>query len=137
MELLEKGKHLSLHMTPERKEFSKVLAEKIRPLTKQWHASEKGRQWHRQHAKEFRFGKWEKKAYICSVCDKKYETQKMSNHSFCSNNCKSANRRKSGIDDVKRNCERCTAQFTVNKYVKTRFCSRKCGSGRRKSKEHS
>lgn len=45
---------------------------------------------------------------------------------YCSNACKSAARRSSGVDDVERRCERCEASFRVNRYKKQQFCSREC-----------
>jgi HNH endonuclease len=45
---------------------------------------------------------------------------------FCSNACKSAWRRASGLDDEKRTCTRCGGTFTVNRYAKQEHCSYQC-----------
>jgi HNH endonuclease len=45
---------------------------------------------------------------------------------FCSNACKSAWRRASGLDDEKRICVRCGGTFTVNRYAKQDHCSYQC-----------
>jgi hypothetical protein len=45
---------------------------------------------------------------------------------FCSNACKSAWRRASGIDDEKRTCAKCGGTFIVNRYAKQDFCSYTC-----------
>lgn len=45
---------------------------------------------------------------------------------FCSNACKAAARRASGVDDEWRLCVRCGGAFEVNKYSKQRYCSQEC-----------
>ena len=45
---------------------------------------------------------------------------------FCSNACKSADRRASRVDDVPRRCPRCGRLFAVNRYSKQMHCSREC-----------
>jgi hypothetical protein len=60
LELMEGSRHRSLHMsTPERKERSRQIANKVRALTKKWHASEEGRKWHKIHALKNNFGNWD------------------------------------------------------------------------------
>src|SRR5689334_25155265 len=41
--------HYRLHITEEKREWSRKWIEVIRPLTKKWHASEEGLQWHSKH----------------------------------------------------------------------------------------
>lgn len=130
LELIEKSRHLSLHMTPERREFSKLFVDKIRPLTKEWHRSEEGIKWHKEHAYKSNFGKWEKKEHICKECAGKYESSKRYKNFFCSHNCKCKFRKKSGKDNILRCCEKCKKDFSINKYGKTRFCTRKCANTR-------
>jgi HNH endonuclease len=45
---------------------------------------------------------------------------------YCSNACRAAARRASGVDDIERRCERCGTSFWVNRYKKQRFCSLQC-----------
>ena len=66
------------------------------------------------------------KKFICQNCGKEFEALPFGNHNFCSNSCKSAYRRKNGIDNEIRICEICGKEFEINKYSKTRFCSKKC-----------
>lgn len=92
---------------------------------KEWHRSEDGLAWHREHAKRT----WEGRTaelYDCDHCGAEYSTRDRGNHRFCSNACKSAWRRKSGLDDVDRTCAGCGGTFRINKYSKARSCSRKC-----------
>lgn len=47
---------------------------------------------------------------------------------FCSNRCKSAHRRASGVDDILKSCVRCGTLFLNSRYSKQKFCSRVCTS---------
>lgn len=100
----------------------------IRPLTKKWHRSEEGRAWHKRHYEKTKDKLLEEKEYICEQCGKKYKASKKSTNRFCSNACKSAWRRASGLDDEERECIICGKKFTINKYRKTKTCSRSCAS---------
>ena len=48
------------------------LLSRIRELTKEWHASEEGRAWHKQHAKEIMDKK--RKTKVCANCGRTFET---------------------------------------------------------------
>lgn len=134
LEILIPRDHVKKHLSEEKRERSRKLMEKVRHLTKEWHASAEGRRWHSEHAIKCSFGKWEKRVYECQVCSKNYETSKRSTTKFCSNACKSSYRRRSRVDEVLRKCKKCGKEFGVNKYAKQKFCGRKCGSGGRKGK---
>ncbi|WP_406079175.1 HNH endonuclease signature motif containing protein [[Kitasatospora] papulosa] len=99
---------------------------RIRPLASDWHRSEAGRAWHVEHAQRL----WESRtpvAYTCEQCGSGYQSKsRHGGERFCSNACKSAWRRTSGLDDESRNCQRCKAEFHTNKYKKTRFCGKSC-----------
>lgn len=125
----------------------KILAEnghleKIREMTKEWHASDEGLEWHRKHAANV-FGK-ENRSKVkmkCVVCFKEYEADNLvakqkDGSKFCSNNCKSRYRRMTGVDDVKLDCKLCGIEFTKNKYSKKFLCSRDC-SAKYRTKEDS
>lgn len=109
--------------------------ERVRGKAAEWHGSEEGRRWHSEHwhnslAKSFveREGK-------CDQCGKGYSTKTPSRTDrFCSNACKSAWRRDSGVDDVQRECAWCGDVFVVNKYVKKATCSRSCTTARNRAK---
>lgn len=133
LQIMEASKHLALHWTPEKRKKAVLHAEKIRPLSKQWHKSEEGREWHRQHGIKC-WNEREAKEKICCECKHKFAT-KTFHQEFCSNKCKSAWRRKSKVDDIEIICLVCGIAFKRNKYGKTRMCGRKCG-GIFKSKEY-
>lgn len=124
--------HVAVHRNEDRIEDCRKRMEMIRPLTKAWHASEEGKEWHRQHAIRCEFGKNEPIDYECLNCSIKFSSSKLSNTKFCSNKCKSAHRRKLKIDDRDFACEFCTKIFRKNKYAHRRFCSRKCAASKSK-----
>jgi hypothetical protein len=126
--------HLSMHMTIERKKWAAERMSKIQHLTKAWHASEEGKEWHSKHAKQT-FARNSPEKSICDQCKKEFEIDKidLKRTRFCSNKCKSKWRRDSGLDDIEIKCEKCGSLFMRNKYLKVRFCGKKCGSSRRKN----
>lgn len=126
LELLHHSIHGNLHMTKERRKASSIRAGEIRHLTKEWHASEEGRAWHKYHALKCHFGKWKPRKHKCELCSKEYETTKRAKTKFCSNACKSKFRRDAGLDDVIKECPSCKLEFSYNKYVKRTYCSRSC-----------
>lgn len=126
--------HMSHHMKSEdRKEQSRINIKKAIEKAPEWHGSEEGKKWHSEQSKDT-WGKREPVEYECDYCQKKYKSLNISytgNH-FCSNNCREAFRRKSGIDNEERICALCGAVFTANKYSKHRFCSLMCARHSRK-----
>lgn len=127
LRLMKNSDHRKLHaslMTEEQKERSRRnLAEKARPKASEWHRSEEGRAWHREHYRpDVLQTRVEKE---CLFCGKKFENVRHSK--FCSNACKSAWRRKTGIDNQERVCPICGKVFLVSKYSKQIYCSTKCG----------
>ena len=132
--LLDGREHVTYHsrsQTDEQLERKrKNIIEKAVPAAKGWHKSEEGRKWHSEHAKR------EAEAlvpveYTCTQCGKKFFTKNRyaeDANRFCSNNCRAAFRRKSGVDNETRICECCNKPFTINKYTRTRTCSRSCAS---------
>ncbi len=124
LELIERSRHIRHHFTEEKRERSRKWAEKIRPLTKAWHASSEGLSWHKAHG----ILTWINRKpieIICSFCKKKAITKTYHQH-FCSNKCKSACRRKSGVDNVERECLTCSIKFIISKYAKRQYCSWRC-----------
>lgn len=132
--LMKSTEHMSQHMQDaERKEKARDNIKKAIEAAPKWHKSENGREWHSKHGKEY----WSKKGletYNCSWCSKEFQTLnvygKDENH-FCSNNCKSAFRRHSGVDNVERTCPICGKTYVVNRYRNNKTCSRECGLERR------
>lgn len=102
--------------------------ERIRPMAAAWHSSPEGFAQHSANGRK----SWAERAeaqYACEHCGAEYWTKSINgNERFCSNSCKSAWRRKAGLDDVERICERCGATYVRNKYSQTRHCSRTCAA---------
>lgn len=125
LELIEGHRHLSIHSSrPENIERMRKIADENRHLTKAWHGSEEGLAWHKAHGILGWINR-EPINIICKVCGKESKT-KTFHQEFCSNACKSAFRRKEGIDDEKRTCCICKKEFIANKYSKGKTCSRIC-----------
>lgn len=126
LECLTPGEHLREHWTPERAERQREHLDAIRHLAAEWHGSPEGRAWHSEHAARSILSV-EPVEHTCEQCGAGYVTRPKSINRFCSNACKSAWRRKSGVDDVDRECVVCEATFRVNKYSHAKTCSRACG----------
>ena len=127
--------HRSLHAktVTERK---KQHLDNIRDLTKDWHASDEGRKWHKEHYEKMKNKLHITRNFVCEMCGKDFTSTKAASR-FCSNACRSAWRRKSGLDDVVRICPICGKKITVNKYSKTVCCSLKCANVLKRVKSNS
>lgn len=110
--------------------------DRIRPAAAAWHRSPEGKEWHSRHSVE-EFAKMQKREYVCQQCGKVFMALPIGpEHKFCSNNCKSAARRQSGVDNETRRCEVCGKEYSTNKYSKQRCCSRECAAIFRRGKKH-
>jgi hypothetical protein len=128
LQLMEASAHLRMEGIKRHKEnpeWSKQFHAKGIEMAKEWHKSPEGREWHKQHGVEA-YAKRTPVSMVCQKCHKEYETTKMANSKFCSNNCKCAFRKASGVDNVKRNCVVCKTEFTCNKYHPQAKCKRGC-----------
>ena len=135
--LMLAGMHSSLHQHGEKqREHQQRQIKSMQALAAEWHGSDEGRQWHREHAKK----QWEGAEpieYICTQCGKAFLSMHRyypDDNRFCSNNCKAAFRRKNRTDDVDRVCAYCGKTFRVNRYSKAECCSRDCAVKRRWNK---
>jgi hypothetical protein len=124
--------HKKLSWNEDRREWARNnLVENARPKASEWHGSEEGKEWHRKHYEKFKDIIQQKHKYICECCGNEFEAPKKVKNRFCSNNCKSKWRRKSGIDNIERKCEYCGELFIVNKYSKAKTCSLSCANKKR------
>lgn len=101
------------------------VIENAMPKAKIWHSTEEGRKWHSEHAKQTQQNAKINK-YICDYCGNEFETKNIygdKQNKFCSNKCKAAHRRKSGVDDIKKICTVCEGEYIANKYQNTKRCS--------------
>lgn len=131
LECISRSRHNKLHgelLTEEQREKRRQNMDiNARPAAIEWHKSQDGRDWHKEQYKDS-LGKYNaiKTKKKCEYCGAEYETVEHGNNKFCSNKCKSAWRRASGIDNIEKTCEYCGKTFISNKYHKTRFCSNVC-----------
>lgn len=109
------------------------LSENAVPKASEWHKSDKGRKWHKENWK-ISIGSIKPKELTCEYCGKTYTTIDHGTNRFCSNTCKTASRRKSGVDDETRICACCGKPFQANKYATKRFCSAECRNKIRQNK---
>lgn len=134
LECIPGSQHLSEHAKSSTwlsSEECQIHLEEIRPLAAAWHGSEEGMAWHSQHGKEV----WENREpgeCRCEYCGELFLTkvkgrQGRSRPRFCSNACKSASRRASGVDNELRKCVKCGGLFEINRYSKVIHCSKRCG----------
>lgn len=139
LEMLSSFKHLSGH-TRENFENNKekVLEHlgNVRHLTKEWHKSEEGLKWHREHHKKNCRKMYERVPRVCIVCGKDFIGKIDNKNVYCSNYCKSKARRDSGVDNIEKQCAYCGGKFIVNKYAKQTHCSRECGNQHRRVRKN-
>lgn len=126
--LMTASEHMKLHgasWTEERKkETAARLIEKAIPEAVKWHKSEAGRAWHSEHSRQQVLNR-KYETYYCTYCGKEFQSRKIQTkqpNSFCSNNCKSAYRRKMGFDDIIKVCNVCGKEYYGNKYQKQTRC---------------
>ncbi len=129
LELIPSSKHSKHHAIDYVENHINDMIEKLnnnaRPKATEWHKSEEGRKWHKENYEKIKNKLHVKEVYVCEFCGKEFQTLK-GNNRFCSNNCKSAWRRKSGIDNEDRICIICNKNFITNKYSKAKTCSNEC-----------
>ena len=117
LKLLSVSDHKKLHgdlLTDAQREWKRQnLTQNARPKAIEWHKSDEGRQWHREHIQKQQEVLHRKVNKTCIYCGKTYQGEVKSR--FCSNACKSAHRRHSGVDSVVRYCTICGKEFTVNR----------------------
>lgn len=89
LECKERSTHLSdhqIHKSERLKEIAiKTLLENSYKAS-EWHKSEEGRKWHREHAQKALFG--EERTIICEGCGKEFTTRCKIKVKYCSRRCK-------------------------------------------------
>ena len=135
LECISTSDHRKLHadlLTDEQREWKRNnLAENARPKASEWHKSEEGSKWHTEHImKQREKGAFEKNL-VCVNCGKEFIGEKHGENAYCSNACKSAYRRKMGLDLVPAICVCCGKYFNTNKFRPSRTCSRSCANRQR------
>lgn len=127
LELLTPAEHANEHMDEEGREWRrKNLSENARPKASEWHRDPANRQ-HHVDIGGMAYKNFNPEDKQCQKCNKPFRPKKLGSlDKFCSNSCKSAARRDSGVDDIEVKCELCGAAFMKNKYLKNVFCSKSC-----------
>ena len=100
----------------------------VRPAAVDWHKSEQGNEWHKQHYEDIARNIWNEKVTLkCTICGKEYQTihAKMQSSKFCSDKCRAKARRLNGKDREKRICTICGREFECNKYSRQKVCGDK------------
>jgi len=133
LECLTRAEHLERHpWSDDRMSAQLAHLDSVRHLTKAWHSSPEGIEEHR------RIGAMAYRGFVpsqksCAHCGCDFMTKKMGDlDMYCSNKCKSAARRASGVDNELRLCPCCKCYFSANRYSKTETCSRSCSNRYRK-----
>lgn len=130
LQALTKMEHQTLHGNSWSKErYDKqieILNEKARPKASEWHGSDKGKEWHKEHYENMKNVLYREKTFVCDNCGKEFVAIDHGTNRFCSGKCSAAYRRRSGVDNEKRKCKWCGNEFTTNKYSKSQTCSRSC-----------
>lgn len=130
LELLEGTEHARLHANnPDNRRRALEQLPAARERAKEWHQSEEGRAWHKEHYSKMADSLHAREERTCEECGTGFLglVGKPERNRFCSNKCKTKWRYKSGGDNEERTCEVCGEAFTINKYWTTRTCSRTCG----------
>lgn len=126
LEMLTSKEHTQRHIeerTDEQREQAKENVVKYAmPKAKEWHTSESGKEWHLSHYEKMKDKLHQKADFICECCGKSFTAEITGKNRFCSNNCKSAYRRKSGVDNIEKECKFCGDKFVTNKYSKAIRC---------------
>lgn len=88
---------------------------------KAWHKSPEGHAWHKEHYKQMEGRLHAEQKHTCAYCGAEFTTTSHKSQ-YCSNRCKAAARRKSGVDNVEKICEKCGKPYIANKYQQTKYC---------------
>lgn len=127
IDILVAGEHLSKHLKERPDSMRQAFIAAGREKAAEWHGSEAGKAWHKeQYAKHCAPALSKRVEASCAHCGSSFMAS-LNGGKFCSNNCKSASRLASGVDNETRRCAYCGVDFVVNKYQKTRCCSSSCG----------
>ena len=131
LEMLTSKDHAAYHgqnMSEEqKKQATDRLINMAVPKASEWHKSKEGHEWDVKHGQET-FRNLRYIDCICEQCGNPYKAKEntRSRSKYCSNRCKAAARRESGIDNEERICAGCGDKFLVNKYSLRKYCSADC-----------
>jgi hypothetical protein len=108
--------------------ISEIRSENLRKArikAAEFYKTEEGKKLRKEQAKRIQ----ESRPVIeksCQNCQDKFYSKCVREQKFCSRRCKTAHRRKIGLDNIEAQCCICNKIFTFNKYISNLTCSRKC-----------
>lgn len=131
LRLVPSSKHATMHGYERADEHYQEMIDNLdnnaRPKASEWHGSKEGIEWHKKQYEKTKDRFKQEREFKCEVCGNNFKSTQTRSR-FCSNKCKSAYRRNSGVDDIIIKCEQCGNDFKANKYSKVRFCSKSCSN---------
>lgn len=131
LELLPADEHMRGHMRErwsddgQRAAFMSGL-EKAREAAKDWHASEEGRAWHREHGRSS-WSSVEPQDIVCACCGNVFRGHPSAGAKFCSRACRQRATYRNRFT-VERDCAACGSVYKASRYRQARFCSRACSN---------
>jgi hypothetical protein len=120
LEIIERSEHQSYHGKLRDKAELIEAMNKARIYASIWHGSEEGVEWHKHHYEQMKHKFHKRFEKVCIYCGDSFDGDHKSK--FCSNKCKSAHRRKIGVDNITTSCIKCGELRTLNKYDKSKSC---------------
>ena len=124
LECMSQSEHVRLHRLQETHILSKRMSDNSEKIHA-WLCTEKGKKFLSDKAKK-QFIERPLRSCVCCECGKDFLSKHTIPTKFCSNNCMSRERRKSGKDNQERACIICSKPFVINKYQLTKTCSKPC-----------
>lgn len=131
LEMLTRMAHLSGHWTDEKRERARNNAAKIRPLTKAWHASPEGREWHKQHAVNSILKSMKPKWVKCIYCEVVFLSKRAYGAKYCNPACRQRYYSVTKRYHTNRVCVVCLKEFTSSSKREVKFCSQSCSMTKR------
>jgi hypothetical protein len=133
LECLTVAEHRRVHATMGSFSTPRVRAnlERIRPLASEWHRSEEGRAWHREHGRKVMAVR-SRVEKACEHCGQPFTTIHKGMARFCSGRCRQRAAGRPAPSGPMRTCPQCGKEFQVKVASKpAECCSRTCGIRRR------
>lgn len=101
---------------------------RIRFLAAEWHGSDEGREWHRQHGADA-YAKRDHIDKVCVECGKEYTTRHIGDARYCSRACSRRVADRADRYTKQAECPICGGAFAQNKYRPVpATCSASCGA---------
>jgi hypothetical protein len=125
LELKSAFAHLSDHGYEHSAASRQNMLEKAIPAAAKWHKSDKSAPFHKELYEKHTRDIWmQPVTKICDICGKEYTVNHASAYKskYCSNKCKAAARRRSGVDNIEAICDTCGKAYIKNKYSKSTTC---------------